>query len=102
MLRAIVVLVALATSANAIWLYTADTYGLSYNLYAIDTTDFRTYTIGKLRDDAGDYYAVSAMHYLSSTNLIYALGNYRGSNPLKRGGILAINPATAQGAQYSP
>jgi hypothetical protein len=85
-------------SCNAIWLYTAPSYNLAYDLYAIDTSTYTVYNIGPIRDAAGDRFTVNAMYYSSTTGLIYGVGNSRATNPLKDGGLMAINPLTAQGA----
>lgn len=85
-------------TCNAIWLYTAPSYNLAYDLYAIDTTTYTVYTIGPIRDSDGDLFTVGAMYYSNSTGLIYATGLSRVTNPLKQNGLFAINPLTAQGA----
>ena len=98
MLKWALLLLGLVASSNAIWLYSSDVFGLSYNLYAINTADYSVYTVGKIRDADGDFYTPMGFHYDSVTNLIYAVGGGRNSNRVtKFGGILAINPATAEG-----
>jgi hypothetical protein len=94
----VLVFIALVASCNAIWLYTAHTFNIDYNLYAIDTTTYTVYTIGKIRDADGDMFTVSGMVYDNVTRLLYAVGNSRASNNLKDNGIFAIDPLTAQGA----
>ncbi len=89
---------AFIASCNAIWLYTAPSYNLAYDLYAIETSTYTVYNIGPIRDAAGDLFTVGAMYYDNTTRLIYAVGNSRASNPQKDNGIFAIDPLTAQGA----
>jgi hypothetical protein len=101
MRKEIFLLFACIAACNAIWLYTADVYNLSYQLYAIDTTTYRVYTIGKVRDSDGDFFTVGGMNYDSTMNTLYAIGNSRTTNPAKWAGIFAINPATAEGAFYN-
>jgi hypothetical protein len=100
MLKQALLLIALVASCNAIWLYSADVYNLSYNLYAIDTTTYTVYTVGKIRDADGDFFTPIGMSYDNVTGLIYAVTGGRASNTTKRRGILAINPQTAQGALF--
>jgi hypothetical protein len=93
----VLLLLAVVASTNAIWLYSATSFNMEYTLFAINTDTYTVYKVGTVQDAAGDKFTVGGMHYDATTQLLYAIGNSRASNPLKDNGLFAINPLTAQG-----
>jgi hypothetical protein len=99
MLKLALFVLALAASANAIWLYSGQAFNVQggFGLFATNTDTGEVRRIGTVTDNAGDMFSIMAMTYMNSTGLLYAAGSGRSSNPLKRGGLMAIDPATARG-----
>jgi hypothetical protein len=94
----LLLLVAVST-ANAAFLYFGEGFfGVRGNLYVLDTTTNRVSVVGTVRDADGNTYGTNAMHYMSSTGLIYAVPSGRSSNSTAKSSIIAIDPATAQGS----
>jgi hypothetical protein len=74
-LRYLLLLLTIASSTNAIFLYFADNYfGVNVaNLYVIDTQTNRISIVGTIQDAAGNKFSINSLYYLPSTGKIYGV-----------------------------